>query len=195
MEKREKRLKVTGDLKFFICFILMTIVFIVSNSLTSVELEFAGYTIFASVFVYPFVYLFSTMITKEYGREKALIAVLLTSLLQAGIYICMNLFSTTDIEALTITGKIVAFLTSQVAIVFASYSITRDTKLTSKASLFVLYVFAILVENLIFLGVFNINTFGNFEMLYAISSAIESLIALAIVYIQYLFEKERAKKQ
>lgn len=193
MRKKERKSTKHSDLKFYICFILMALTFITINLISDIKLNFAGYEIIANAFLYPFIFLYSTMITKNYGREKALIAILLTTLLETGIYIIINLVSTPNVESVTITGNVVAFLTSQVTMVFLYHSIEKDNKLSGKAGLYVLYVFCILIETMITLAIFNIEPYINFEHLYTTVCAIQAFVAFAIVYIQYLFEKEKRK--
>ena len=191
--KRERPAKKEcSECKFILLFLLMAVVLISSNYLAEVEIEVAGCTVLASMFVYPLVYLFSTMITKEYGREKALTAVMLAALLQTGYYIGMNLVCVIEMDALAVTGSTVAFLTSQVAMVFLYHAISKDVNLTSRAALFVLYVFVILLDDLIFIGLFGGKLVDSFQMTYVISCSVKSIVALAIVYIQYLVEKELA---
>ena len=192
---KRKRIVETDGRNMYIYLLAMTLVLIVSNILSEYEISFVGYSILLSTFVYPLVYLFSYLITKEYGKERALLAILTAAMFQAGLYLSTYMLGSTTMDSLVITGSIISFITSQIVMIFLSDSLTKGNKVPDKAALFVVYVFAILIDTLIYLVIFRSGTMFEYEMPFILTSAMKSLVALAIAYSQYKIEGSRKTRK
>ena len=193
--ERTKRLNMPkkDERNLYIYLLAMTLVLIVANVLSEYEIVVTGYEIALGSFVFPLVYLFSYLVTREYGKEKALLSILIASMFQAGLYLLTVMLSTTTLDSLVITGSIVSFLASQIVFIFLADSLAKTNKVSNKAALFVVYVFAILLDNLIALMMFKSGTLHEYEMPFIISCAVKSLIAIIITYGQYKVEGIKSK--
>ncbi len=180
--------KKNKNIMFIRATVLLIVALICTNLIANLTFELSGYNVLLSVFLYPFVFFFANVITKYYGWQKTLVAILAATGAQSLFYIIINVLGNTDVTSTIILGSLCGFVISQITNLALYTSLTKQ-KNVGYFYLVGIYFIALLLDNLTYFAI--IGEMYDFGLVYA--TIFRTAVAIALVYFDYKFYKSPRK--
>ncbi|MEG0025946.1 MAG: hypothetical protein RR847_00340 [Bacilli bacterium] len=177
--------------KLFLLNILMIVVLLYSNELVnnSVTLNVLGYGIFASVLVFPFLFLISNFITKLFGSKESIKAIIIT----IGIQLFLFWINPNGMNYSLAIASLISFAVAM-GINVLVYTELLSKKINSYTYWLLLYIIVLLIDNFCFL--LFLNDFPKTDdllMIFFISTFVKIAMGAILAAIE-LFTFKNAKK-
>ena len=170
----------------YIYMFLLSAFLILIESLKTYSFKIFSVNLSYTLFVLPFVYLFSNYINKKFGPKKCLIATIVSSICLVLYYLIMCYILSLTIDIKSILGELSGYIVSQL-INFLIYQFLLNNTKSPSILVYLNYLFSLVIYYLFYILIYlDLIILDNFWITFLITILIQAIICIPIT----IFDKK-----
>lgn len=173
--------EVQNDLWIYI--LLQSALLIFVESLKTYHFKMYGHLISLSIPILPFIFLILNIIIKKYGEKKALLSIVISSIVSVLFIFLMSFAMKKTFDFAIYRGELLSYCISQLINIFLYRFIEKNTK-KSYPIIFLSYIFSLIIFHMIYtLSYLDTTILDGYWIRYLLNLTIEVLVCIPITII------------